>query len=147
LKSPGWFSIALVGVQFVAIGSILATGPLLARAASWRIVEIISLVPGCWAILQMLPGKFNVFPEVRDGASLVTHGPYRWIRHPMYTTVLGTMLALVLDAPDAARGIAWIVLFATLLVKTQREERLLRQSFPQYADYARRTRRFLPYIF
>ena len=43
---------------------------------------------GLWALSANRPGNFNIRPEPKTDGQLVQTGPYRWIRHPMYTAVL-----------------------------------------------------------
>jgi protein-S-isoprenylcysteine O-methyltransferase Ste14 len=105
------------------------------------------LVLGAWTIGHNRLGNFSVLPEVRRGARLITSGPYRWIRHPMYAAVLLGAAAFVAADPRAWRVAAWIALLAVLVAKALREERNLRAAFPEYAEYCRRTRRFVPFVF
>ena len=140
-------SYALVAVQFGCIAVILASGPWIARSPAWLALEIAGLIPGCWAIAAMYPRRFNIRPDVRPGNGLVTRGPYRIIRHPMYTTVLLVTLALVLDGLHPLRLAAWGILLVDLLVKIAYEERLLRLAFDDYDAYRGRTWRLLPWIF
>ncbi|HZO11978.1 MAG TPA: isoprenylcysteine carboxylmethyltransferase family protein [Polyangiaceae bacterium] len=85
--------------------------------------------------------------EVTDGQRVVSTGPYRWVRHPMYVGVVvmgfGTPLAL---------GSLWAALvippmFAVLVLRIVREERFLRAHLPGYDAYIRSTRaRLVPGI-
>ena len=43
-----------------------------------------------WAIIHNRPGNFNIRPTPKVRGVLVTTGPYRWIRHPMYTSARQT---------------------------------------------------------
>lgn len=137
----------LVAVQFACIAVIVASGPWIARTPVMLVLEITGMIPGCWAIVTMFPGRFNIRPDVRPGAGLVTRGPYRLIRHPMYTTVLVVMLALVLDEPHSLRLCAWGILLVDLLLKLGYEEKLLRAAYSEYEAYRRRTWRLLPWIY
>jgi len=87
------------------------------------------------------------FPEPRANARLVTRGPYRWVRHPMYTSVLLIALAWVLDQPTFVRALVWLVLLADLLTKLEYEETLLAHRFPEYVAYRKRTQRLIPRVY
>ncbi|HXF63350.1 MAG TPA: methyltransferase, partial [Caldilineaceae bacterium] len=86
-------------------------------------------------------------PDVRADARLVQEGPYRWIRHPMYSGLIWTGLALVLEHPTWPRWGALLALAANFVVKLHVEEHLLRQVFPSYAAYQARTKRLVPFIY
>jgi protein-S-isoprenylcysteine O-methyltransferase Ste14 len=134
----------LVFLQLALIAALLLTGPWLARQPVALGVEGLAALLGAWAVLGMRRSRLRVTPEVAPGATLVTAGPYRWIRHPMYAAVLLMSGALVADAPSPLRVALWLLLAAVLSAKLVREERFLRAHFPGYADYARTTARLLP---
>ena len=137
-------SALLVALQLGLIAALFLTGPALARSWPGRAAELAGLLLGAWAVWCMRRSKLRVTPEVAPGAVHVTAGPYRWIRHPMYSAGLLLTGALVADAPSVARGAMWAALAAVLVFKLRREESFLRAQFPEYADYGRRTARLVP---
>lgn len=89
----------------------------------------------------------NISPShaTREGHQLVTHGPYRWVRHPLYTTGMLAVLSLTLLTALWWVGLAMLIPLAVLIWRTQREEQRLIEAFgDQYRAYMRRTGRFLP---
>ena len=139
-------SVSLVGVQVVCIVYILLSGFWLA-SPTWVWLEFVGAALGAWAIATMKLRHLNAFPEPRRDARMVTAGPYRWIRHPMYSAALVMTLALVIDQPTLARGIAWLILLADLLVKLHYEETLMSRRFPEYVAYRKRTKRLIPLVY
>ncbi len=139
-------SYALVTAQFALLAAIAATGRIIAASFPLLLLEASGGVLGLWAIAVMRPGRFNIRPEPRADAALVRSGPYRWLRHPMYTSVLAISLAVVLDAFTLTRLLLWSTLAAVMIAKLLREERLLTERFPQYRQYARETWRLVPYV-
>lgn len=140
-------SYILVSVQFACIVAILVSGPWIAGHAWFFALELLGILLMTWAILTMKVNKVNVFPEVKAGSRLVTHGPYQWIRHPMYTALLLITLALVCESFSYWRGFWWILLTADLMVKLSCEERFLGEVFDDYEVYRLRTWRLVPWIF
>lgn len=140
-------SYVLVGVQLAALLAIALTGPLIPPSPVWGLVALLGVLLGVWAALTMRLPEVSVLPEVRAGARLVTRGPYRLIRHPMYSALLLIGAGLVMGAPSPGRWLLWLVLLADLLVKLTYEERLLRARFAEYPAYQRRTWRIVPYVF
>ena len=92
-------------------------------------------------------GNFSVYPEVKEGAELITSGPYRYVRHPMYDALIVMMIGIAgynghwLNYAAAA-GITLVVMAKAVI-----EERLLQQVFPGYLAYQARTHRFIPYLY
>ncbi len=144
---PSWL---LVALQFALIAGLVITTRLLATAASNAAALSMLVASGAVGIAALAvnrPGNFNVRPELKSGARLVTRGIYGHVRHPMYLAVLLAMAAALAADPRAWRIALWIALAAVLLAKLAREERYLRAAFPEYADYAAHTWRLIPGIF
>lgn len=98
----------------------------------------------CWAVVTFLTARTTVIPN-RPASRLVTVGPYRFSRNPMYTgfTVVYIGLTLIINS-------AWpllilpLVILALLSMVIEREEQYLHGAFgKQYAEYTRRVRRWL----
>jgi len=87
------------------------------------------------------------FPKPSDSAQLVRQGIYAVIRHPLYTSVIAVAIgwALVWQSWPALLVAAMLIPF--FHAKALHEERWLRERFPGYADYERRVRRFIPWIY
>lgn len=136
----------LVGIQFGCLGLLFFTGPLLPAGLPGQALMVLSLSVGAWAVATMPSGTLNVFPDVRAEAALVTRGPYRYVRHPMYTAVLLLTLGLVLEHPSRIRIAIWLVLCVDLWVKLTYEEELLARRFAGYAGYRAGTKRLIPFL-
>jgi protein-S-isoprenylcysteine O-methyltransferase Ste14 len=137
---------ALVLVQFGAVAGLLMTGPVAPRSIVAAGLAGTGLVLGLWAFASMNRQTINVLPDVRDGGTLVTQGPYRTVRHPMYTALLLMTFALILEHWTLARLLIWLLLAGDLFAKLTYEERLLAQRFPDYAAYRARTKRLIPFL-
>ncbi len=140
-------SYLIVFVQLASLVFILLTGPLFARQISLLALEFIGIFLGLWAIFEFRKTTFRITPEVREGAILVVSGPYRFIRHPMYTGLIFIVAALILDLFTTMRLIAGLILFFDLLVKIRFEEDYLNRHFKNYKQYARYTYKIIPFIY
>ena len=132
----------LVVLQFLAIGLLLWPVPAVGNRWLAASAGLLGAAWLGWTLTANPLGNFRVRPEPKAGARLVTSGPYRWVRHPMYTGVLVMMIGPVIWGPVAWKALVWLALVGILIAKARREERSLLSQFPEYADY-RRDRRFL----
>ncbi|HEY6346888.1 MAG TPA: isoprenylcysteine carboxylmethyltransferase family protein [Bryobacteraceae bacterium] len=98
-----------------------------------------------WARLY-LGRNWGMPMSLKEGHELVMTGPYRYVRHPIYT---GMLLAILGSA--LVNGPIWVVFFAGMAVycvySARTEESLMQQQFPeQYALYKRRTKAIVPFL-
>jgi protein-S-isoprenylcysteine O-methyltransferase Ste14 len=104
---------------------------------------ITGLLWSLWS-LRTLGRCVSVLAQAR---SVVTAGPYRWIRHPLYAGEIVSTFGIALSVGTAsAMALAWI-LVALQLYRAVCEERVLVATMPEYRDYRRRTSRIVPGIF
>jgi protein-S-isoprenylcysteine O-methyltransferase Ste14 len=81
----------------------------------------------------------------RVDATLVTSGPYRWVRHPFYVTTGLLMASVTLLTANWLIGVCSLLVLTLLAVRTPKEEQMLIERFGQkYRDYMARTGRFVP---
>jgi protein-S-isoprenylcysteine O-methyltransferase Ste14 len=145
------------GALFVAAQSVLfvliAVAPRM-RHSDWslgvRVAGALLAVGGLlvvvWGIRALGPAM-TAMPEPRADAPLATRGPYRAVRHPIYTGVVALALGVSLARQTAAGLVLTVALAVLFDQKARYEERLLARD-PAYAAYRARTRkRFLPAIY
>ena len=102
-------------------------------------------LPLSWWVFESL-GR-NVTPTVATRAQheLVTAGPFRWVRHPLYATGTAFFASLSVVAANWFMGLTSLCVLAMLLVRLPEEEgRLLERFGGEYAEYMERTGRLLP---
>lgn len=142
-------SYALVVAQFALLVAIVV--PWSAADAHWPGMWSLVAVGagtalGGWALTANRPGNFNIRPDPKDGGQLATRGPYRWVRHPMYGAVLLVACGGCLAYATPWRWVACLALAGVLHAKATIEERALTARHPGYSDYARRTKRIVPFV-
>lgn len=140
-------SLVLVATQFVLIALIMFVGPLWPTHWSLKGFMLVGCLIGLWAFLSMGLGNIRAFPEIPQHGRLVVHGPYHWVRHPMYTSLLLITLGWVVEHPMPFRMVLWVGLVVTLWVKLRYEEQLLLERFPEYEEYRKSTKRIIPVLF
>ena len=98
------------------------------------------------SLIVMPLGSFNIRPTLKSGAKLVTVGPYRYIRHPIYVGVLLFCGGLVATSWNPMRLGLLLILFIILLIKATLEEKILLSSFPEYQKLQKKTGMFTPWL-
>lgn len=139
------FHLLLVALQLLCIAYMLFTGPLFPHSFFLLVPYSCAILFALWAMVEM---KFNftILPSLPEGRKLITTGPYALVRHPMYTSLLAIILTLVMNEFSEKRLAVWAVLFAVLMAKSEVEERILGERFPEFSDYKKSTKRLIPFL-
>ena len=139
-------SFLLVFIQFACITALIIKGKIIPESAIHWISTALLLFPGAWAVLIM-KFRFNIAPDLHEKAIFIRSGPYRYIRHPMYLTVLGLTLIWAVSEPTILRIILWLILLTDIIFKISYEEKILRESFPSFNDHSVKTKKLIPYLY
>lgn len=137
----------LVIIQLCCILFIFVSARPVAHLPLLLLLQIAGMAIGLWAITVMGIGNMNISPLLKEGAVLVTRGPYSLIRHPMYLAVLLVIWPLIIDDISLMRITAGVVLTAVLIIKMLFEESLMKKQFAEYKNYMKTTKRVIPLIF
>jgi protein-S-isoprenylcysteine O-methyltransferase Ste14 len=100
---------------------------------------------GVWAAAHLGRG-LTPSPLPNGATQLVTKGPYRLVRHPMYSAVMLLSLGIAVKAGSLPVWAAVVGLGLLFMVKARWEESHLIGAFPGYVDYIASTPRFVPGI-
>lgn len=156
-RQEGWFiliTLRLVGVAvFAALASFLFDPALmrwssvaLPRSVRWTGVGLFAIAAALmtWAMHTLGPNLTDTV-VTRQEHTLVTHGPYRWVRHPFYDTAALLAVSLAMVTANWFVLLAGVLALALLVVRTRIEEDKLLDKFGgTYERYRERTGRFLP---
>ncbi|MDZ7338071.1 MAG: isoprenylcysteine carboxylmethyltransferase family protein [candidate division KSB1 bacterium] len=128
------------------------------HVGSWMTVPVpislraLGLVLGLVALIVLravhhaLGDNFTTPVLPKDRHLLVQTGPYRWVRHPMYSSYLALFVAAFLVSKNLVIGLSGTVIILSLMtIRLRREEAFLIERFGErYRAYMRRTRKFFP---
>jgi protein-S-isoprenylcysteine O-methyltransferase Ste14 len=107
---------------------------------------VAGILLGFWAY-RTLGKAFTDTIEVKQPPTLVTSGPYHWIRHPMYVALFCIRGAFFLVSANWFIGLVGLLEMTIVLGRVRREEALLIERHgPQYQAYMARTGQFLPHL-
>ena len=158
-REPGsLFGVVLQGVSYAIVWGVHRTmftpfvshSESLALAAS--VLAIIAAISSVWltmSALKTLGKEWSLTARLVEGHQLATSGPYAYVRHPIYTGMLGMLVAtgLAVSHWTALPG-ALVVFFVGTVIRVRSEERLLRGAFgEQFERYARRVPALLPGLY
>jgi protein-S-isoprenylcysteine O-methyltransferase Ste14 len=121
------------------------TGTLLSPRPAAVALQAIAAVLFVWARATFGLRSFHPAANPTEGG-LVTTGPYRWMRHPIYAAILLFAGAGAVARPSAG-SLFFLLVAAGAAVRIAAEETLLVERYPEYRDYARRTKRLIPLLF
>ena len=118
-------------------GPLVLLGPILVAAGLGFAV---------WARLH-LGRNWSANVVVKEDHVLIRTGPYRRLRHPIYTGILLGLLGTALWIGEW-RGLLAVSLVAiSFVLKSRQEERRMRETFPEYAEYQRETAALVPFVY
>jgi protein-S-isoprenylcysteine O-methyltransferase Ste14 len=133
----------IVVAQMAAIAVVGLGGPWWPMPWWWWVVTGAAAVLMLWSVVLM--GRhLRIEPHLAAGAPLLRTGPYRWVRHPMYTALLAAAVALAVAQPTWWRCGGLVALAVVLGCKIRIEERHLLAQVAGYAAYRQRTGAILP---
>jgi protein-S-isoprenylcysteine O-methyltransferase Ste14 len=120
--------------------------PSIGLAVAGVILTALGLGLTVWA-RRLLGGNWSGTVTVKQGHELVRSGPYRYVRHPIYSGLLLAFLGSALARNDWRGVAALLIVWLALWRKWRLEERFMRETFgPAYADYAARTPAVIPRV-
>lgn len=122
--------------------------PILPREASVQATGIavtaVGLLFAIWA-RRYLGTNWSGTVTVKVGHELVRSGPYRWVRHPIYSGLLLAIIGTGIERGEIRSIVSFLLACAGFLVKLRREERFMKATFgAQYEKYTRTTGALIP---
>ena len=110
-----------------------------------RALELLGVL-GVLVCAASLRRSLTVVPIPKEEGSLSTTGLYRYVRHPMYTSVLLLALGIASHSGSVIKYLLVILLYFLFYLKSVFEEKYLRLKYLDYAEYSARIPRFIPFM-
>ncbi len=143
MQSSKLYSYLLVAIQFGSIGGMLLLDYRLLANPLVLLFLISGLAVGLYAVY--CNKNFNIIPEIKEDACLIRHGIYRYIRHPMYFSLMVSFLGFALFGSDESRML-YLLLLTVLYLKADKEEKLWHCKDEEYTRYKQKTKMFIPFL-
>ncbi len=134
-------------VQFALIAFVVLWPSGQINIAAIYIGGILLVAPGIIVLylgIKNLGRSLAANPVPKSDAELVETGIYKYLRHPIYTGLMLASLGSAVQTLDLAKLVVWCALVLLLNYKARWEETLLVKKYSGYANYMKRTGRFVP---
>jgi protein-S-isoprenylcysteine O-methyltransferase Ste14 len=116
------------------------------------VLAVLAAIGSVWLItaaVKILGKEWSLTARLVEGHKLATSGPYAYVRHPIYTGMLGMLVATGLAYSHWLTLLAAVVVFFIgTIIRMRSEEKLLREAFgEQFENYAHRVPAIVPGLY
>jgi protein-S-isoprenylcysteine O-methyltransferase Ste14 len=142
-----------VATQAILLAGVVLGGALWAGQWESRFTAMVGLLLLALGAAIGLTGALSLgrnltpLPSPGAGAGLVQSGIYAWVRHPLYDAVFCAALGWTLLQASWPALVFTLLLVPFLVAKARTEETFLRARFPEYADYQKQVKGFVPGVY
>lgn len=143
-------------LQLVLLTALVFTPSIAPEAWSAPVADVarvVGLLIGALGLLSVgvaalyLGRNLTIFPKPKPNGFMAARGIYSIVRHPMYCGVILCALGWSLWQTSTAALVVSLVLCIFFDRKAAQEERWLQAQYPEYADYRRRVKKLIPFIY
>ena len=150
-RGEGWVAAQLVLLAAIGLGGLVSAvsvnGGLVPLTLAAGVVLIaVGLLVVVWGAAA-LGSNLTPFPRPRAEATLVEAGPYRYVRHPIYSGLVVAALGWSIATVSPLALVPTVLLALLFDAKSRREEAWLTERVRGYAAYRARTRKFVPGVY
>jgi protein-S-isoprenylcysteine O-methyltransferase Ste14 len=140
-----WQSILAFALMVAGIAWFVFTREILARSNLGLAIQAAAVVLMIAARVTFGRRSFHAAANTTEGG-LVTNGPYRWWRHPIYSAILYFTWSTAIDHRSIPGLVAALLVTIGAVVRMYAEETFLSAAYPEYATYRARTARVIPFV-
>jgi protein-S-isoprenylcysteine O-methyltransferase Ste14 len=142
---------ALLGVLFVLP---FLTRPWAGWSAPWQMIGWVMgvVLLGVGGVLALagvmnLGSNLTAVPHPKDDATMVEHGAYRLVRHPIYSGIILGAFGWGFLMNSLVTLVVAVILFLFFDMKSRREEQWLCEKYANYSSYQKRVRKLIPFVY
>lgn len=110
-------------------------------------IQVAAVLLMIWARLTFGLRSFHFSANPVQKGDLVTSGPYRFLRHPIYVSIWIFAWTGAIAHLSLLGSLFALAVFGALLTRMLCEEELLLQRFPEYVEYSKRAKRLIPFVY
>ena len=134
----------IVGIRRLELNRVVLP-PTVAMGILADLIVLLGLWIAIWA-RATLGGNWSSRVALKEGHELIQRGPYRLIRHPIYSGLLLMVLGTAILAGRVSDFFALLICLGVFWAKARQEELLLTKHLPGYSEYMVRTKALVPFI-
>jgi protein-S-isoprenylcysteine O-methyltransferase Ste14 len=154
IRSRLWHRLPVIPAAFLLAAPRLLPRVLTRRflppSATWSVLGTLILAAGLalavWA-RRHLGRNWSAHVVVKQGHTLIRTGPYRAVRHPIYSGILLAFVGTAIAAGEWRHLLAAALIALSLVLKSRGEEARMRETFPEYEQYRRETAALIPGVY
>jgi len=133
-------------VLVISIIIMLVTGNFLSESPFIIIGQLLSVGFSIWARRSFPKERFSIHAEPSNGF-LLTKGPYKYVRHPMYTSALFLIWISIAGHLSILTVTIGVIVTTVILIRIINEEQLLSLRFHDYKEYRLKTKTIIPFLY
>ena len=137
----------LLILQFLCIGYIVFTGPIVTNNIAVLSLEVFAVFLILWTLWTIKFDRFSLLSQSTKKTRLVPKGPYVYVRHPIYTSLIILSSTWVYSLITIPRIFVWGVLMVTVFLTINYYESVLSKKLGDFGLYKQRTYRIIPFIY
>lgn len=137
----------LVFIQFFVLAWLTFTYDFTELKIWHWILPLLFLLFGFWSLLFMQITTITPLPDPTFHSQLIQKGPYRYVRHPMYLSVTGYSLSLLIVNFSVLNIVIVGAFFVVVFLKMEIEEVFLIERYAAYKRYMKQVRRLIPFVY
>lgn len=133
-------------ILLISIIILLITGNFLSESPFIIVGQLLCVGFSIWARRSFQKNQFNIHAEPLSGL-LITKGPYKYVRHPMYTAALFLIWISIAGHFSILTVSIGVIVTTVITIRIISEEKLLSLQFPDYQNYRLKTKTIIPFLY